>query len=89
MESVMSTFSLLREAIVQYVDEKTAAGEVVDVNQAAIRLATKYPQTGLTIDEIADEIGRAVAHHAAVQIANRSVGAGHLPETELTSKSDD
>jgi predicted sugar kinase len=65
VEAVMSTFASLRVAIVEYADEKIAAGEVVDLNLAAMRLATKYPQTGMTIDEIADEITRVTTIHSA------------------------
>jgi hypothetical protein len=85
----MSTFTALQEAIIEYVDEKRAAGAVVEINQAAIRLATKYPQTGLTIDEIALEIARTAANRGVVVFADRTIGGGNSPGTELTSKLDD
>jgi hypothetical protein len=81
----MSMYTLLQEAIVSFIDEKKAAGEIVDVNRAAIRLATKYPQTGLTLDEIADEIARTAVRQGTPLLVDH-VGGGGTVEPEPSSK---
>jgi hypothetical protein len=48
----MSNRTALQNAIIDYVAGMEAAGNVIDVNAAAIKLSTAYPQSGMTIDEI-------------------------------------
>jgi hypothetical protein len=84
----MGTFTALREAIIEYVDQKKASGAVIELNQATIRLAAKYPQTGLTIDEIAMEIARTAAYRGVVIFADRTIGGGASLGAELKSKPD-
>jgi hypothetical protein len=84
LEAVMGTFTDLRTAIGEYVNQAKATGAVIDINQGAIRLATKYPQTGLTIDEIANEIARAAALHGVPLFS-----AGHSSLAQPVSKASD
>ena len=72
----MGTLTALREAIAEYVRAKRDAGAIVELNQAAIQLDTKYPHTGLTGDEIAMEIARTAADQGVVVFADRSIGGG-------------
>jgi hypothetical protein len=48
----MSNRTALQTAIEELVDGFGAAGKVIDVNSAALHLSSKYPQSGMTIDEI-------------------------------------
>src|SRR5262249_27514076 len=48
----MSNRTALQTAIEELVDGLGAAGKVIDVNTAALQLSSKYPQSGMTIDEI-------------------------------------
>ena len=48
----MSNRTALQNAIIDYVAGMEAARNVIDVNAAAIKLSSAYPQSGLTIDEI-------------------------------------
>jgi hypothetical protein len=50
--SGMSNRTALQTAIEELVDGFEAAGKVIDVNSAALQLSSKYPQSGMTIDEI-------------------------------------
>jgi hypothetical protein len=48
----MSNRTALQTAIEELVDGFEAAGKVIDVNSAALHLSSKYPQSGMTINEI-------------------------------------
>jgi len=46
----MSNRTALQNAIIDYVAGMEGAGNVIDVNAAAVKLSSAYPQSGLTID---------------------------------------
>jgi hypothetical protein len=48
----MSHRSAIQEAIIEFVERAASSKLEIDVNRAAIRLASKYSQSGFTIDEI-------------------------------------
>ena len=57
----MSSYVKLQHAIAGYVSAMKIAGKNVDADETAMTLSTKYPQSGMTIDEIVHEIERAAA----------------------------
>ena len=69
MEAVVSNYVALQAAIAEYVFAMKVAGRIVDADEAAITLSTKYPQSGMTIDEIVHEIRRAAAKLGAALLA--------------------
>ena len=54
----MSRETSLLSAVADYVVEHEANRNVVDVNAAALELSSSYPESGLTIDQIAGKIER-------------------------------
>jgi hypothetical protein len=48
----MSHRSDIQEAVIEFVESAASSKLEIDVNTAAIRLASKYSQSGFTIDEI-------------------------------------
>ena len=65
----MSNYVALQSAIEGYVSAMKIAGKIVDADEAAIILSTKYPQSGMTIDEIVHDIQRAAAKFGAALLA--------------------
>ena len=65
----MSNYVKLQSAIAGYVSAMKIAGKIVDAEEAAITLSTKYPQSGMTIDEIVHEIRRAAAKYGVALLA--------------------
>ena len=69
----MSNRTALQNAILDYVAGMEGAGNVIDVNAAAIKLSTTYPQSGMTIDEICRLIEEAaVKSRAALLSGNKA-----------------
>lgn len=63
---------LLERAITTSVKRAMTQGQSVDVNALAIRLSSKYPQSGITLDAICDRIEATVA----TRLAEREGGVG-------------
>jgi hypothetical protein len=57
----------LKSAITEYVHGLKAAGVVINTNAAAIILVSKYPDSGLTTDDVMREI-EAAASRAGAQL---------------------
>ena len=66
----------LQHAIAGYVSAMKIAGKVLDAEEAAMTLSTKYPQSGMTIDDIAHEIERVAARFGAALLAEGRPGTG-------------
>jgi hypothetical protein len=62
----MSNRTAIQSAIVDFVEGAAAAGIVIDVDLAAIRLSSDYPQSGFTIDELCRLIETAAVERRAV-----------------------
>ena len=81
MEAVMSNYQRLLAAIDQHVEAEVGAGRIVDANSAAISLSSKYPQSGITVGEIARLIEQAaVKAHGALYNGPGPISATELPE---------
>jgi hypothetical protein len=65
----MSNRTALQTAIEELVDGLGAAGKVIDVNSAALQLSSKYPQSGMTIDEICRIIERSAVRSRATLLS--------------------
>jgi hypothetical protein len=57
----MSNRERLREAIQETVSDAINGGRTIDVNDLAIKLSSKYSQSGLTINVICAEIAGGLA----------------------------
>jgi hypothetical protein len=57
----MSNRERLREAIQETVSDAINGGRTIDVNDLAIKLSSKYSQSGLTINAICAEIAGGLA----------------------------
>jgi hypothetical protein len=51
-------------------------GKVVNADEAAMTLSAKYPQSGMTFDEIVEEIERTAAKFGAALLAGGKLAAG-------------
>jgi hypothetical protein len=73
-DKIMATS--LKSAIAEYVNGMKAAGVVINTNAAAIILASKYPKSGLPMQdvvwEIEEEANRVGAHLTSGQGSNPS-----------------
>ena len=67
----MSNRTALQSAILDYVAGAEAAGTVIDVTAAAIRLSSEYPQSGLTIDDVCRAIEKAAVARGATILSDR------------------
>jgi hypothetical protein len=65
----MSNRTALQNAIIDYVAGMEGAGNVIDVNAAAVKLSSTYPQSGLTIDEICRLIEEAAVRSGATLLS--------------------
>jgi hypothetical protein len=65
----MSNRTALQNAIIDYVAGMEGAGNVIDVNAAAVKLSSAYPQSGLTIDEICRRIEEAAVRSGAALLS--------------------
>jgi hypothetical protein len=65
----MSNRTALQTAIAELVDGFEAAGKVIDVNSAALHLSSKYPQSGMTIDEICRQIEESAVRSRATLLS--------------------
>jgi hypothetical protein len=63
----------LRRAIWDYIDERTLNGQAVDIDNLALALSSRYPQSGMTIGDIC----------VAIEAALRANGASaHRPAAQ-------
>jgi hypothetical protein len=65
----MSNRTALQTAIEELVDGFEAAGKVIDVNAVAFQLSGRYPQSGMTIDEICRLIERSAVRSRATLLS--------------------
>jgi hypothetical protein len=65
----MSTRVDLQAAVADYVEGAAYSGAPLDVNNAAIHLASQHPQSGFPLNEICDMI-RAAAKTRGVEVVS-------------------
>jgi hypothetical protein len=65
----VSNRTALQNAIIDYVVGMEGAGNVIDVNAAAVKLSSAYPQSGPTIDEICRLIEDAAVRSGAALLS--------------------